>query len=145
MQLSVRETEKAKSQIGFFLCSSSQPLKAYAVFCQRVLLARNYLLQNSHRYLSLPSVWLNAQNEKGFTGTTGWYQQVQETRASLPNYKIELKAFAEAVLELKTEPTAANFQYWKAYFIERHTPGLLSLFFYTTEAQGINLYILSNF
>lgn len=123
-----REINEAKKKIRFYFLKSGDLRKAYSVFCQRVLLARQYLSNNSNRFIPLPSVWLNAENEKGFTGTASWYQDVYEARQSLPFYKIELKALAEAVWELSQEPTQNNFHYWKNYFIDRKTPGLLSLF-----------------
>ncbi|HEY6914609.1 MAG TPA: hypothetical protein VI413_08035, partial [Paludibacter sp.] len=89
----------------------------------------------SNRFAPLPSLWFNPENEKGFAGTKQWYRKVYEARQSLPNYKIELKALAEAVLEVSTEPTQNNFHYWKNYFIERKTPGLLSLFLITVANQ----------
>ncbi|MBL0267165.1 MAG: hypothetical protein IPP99_00365 [Chitinophagaceae bacterium] len=35
---------------------------------------------------------------------------------------------AKAVLEFSQEPTIQNYQYWRKYFIEKETPGLLNLF-----------------
>jgi hypothetical protein len=130
-----KEAESAKRQIRLFFEPSGNLKKAYTVFCQRVLLAHQYLSNASNRFIPLPSVWLNPENEKGFAGTQQWYQKVYDARQSLPNYKIELKALAEAVFEVSIEPTQNNFHYWKNYFIERKTPGLLSLFLNTIANQ----------
>ena len=78
--------------------------------------------------MPLPSVWFDRNNEFGFTGTKEWYAQIKNVRASLPAYKEEIKALAEAVLEYSEEPTLQNFAYWRSYFIEKGTPGLLNLF-----------------
>ena len=48
------------------------------------------------------------------------------------------KALAEAVLEFSEEPTIQNFQYWRRYFIDRETPGLLNLFQVTAIQQLCN-------
>jgi hypothetical protein len=126
-----KEKEEARSAIKHYLLSATDAYQAYLMFCQRVLLARQYITKSSNRYMPLPSHWLDKNNETGFAGTSKWYDKIREVRASLPIYKIELKALAEAILEMKEEPTAANFQYWRNYFIEKKAPGLLFLFLAT--------------
>lgn len=124
---SATETVAAKEQIKELLTKAPDPYKAYLAFGERVLLARHYLAQNRHRYVPLPTVWLHPQNPKGYAGTAAWHQRILEVRASLPVYKIELRALAEGVLEMTEEPTVQNFLYWKNYFIEKRAPGLLQL------------------
>lgn len=92
-----KEVENAKKQISWFFEISTDLKRAYTVFCQRVLLARHYLSHASNRFMPVPSIWLDPRNEKGFEGTKQWYQKVCDHRQALPNYKVELKAFAEAV------------------------------------------------
>lgn len=135
-----KEIENAKEQIRLFFELCTDLKKAYTVFCQRVLLARQYLSNASNRFMPLPSIWFNAQNEKGFAGTKQWYQKLYDARQSLPNFKIELKALAEAIYEVSMEPTQNNFHYWKNYFIERKTPGLLSLFLNTVANQQFQIH-----
>jgi hypothetical protein len=128
---SEKEKEEAKSAIKNYLLSATDAYQAYLVFCQRVLLTRQYINNSSNRYMPLPSHWLDKNNETGFAGTGKWYDKIKEVRASLPIYKIELKALAESILEMKEEPTASNFNYWRNYFIEKQAPGLLFLFLAT--------------
>lgn len=127
-QFSQKEIDTAKEKITQYLRLSKHPEKAFSIFCQRVLLARYYVSKNSSRYIPLPSVWLDRYNATGFAGTKAWYVEIKSVRESLPNYKNELKAIAEAVLEFSEEPTIQNYQYWRKYFIDKQMPGLLNLF-----------------
>ena len=127
-QFSQKEIETGKEKIAEYLKLAKHPARAFSIFCQRVLLARYYVSKNSSRYIPLPSVWLDKDNSTGFAGTKAWYEEIKSVRESLPNYKNELKAMAEAVLEFSEEPTVQNYQYWRKYFMEKQTPGLLNLF-----------------
>ena len=119
--------------------ASKTPNKAYKSFCQRVLLARQYVNSSPNRYIPLPTIWLDKENATGFAGTKQWLNDILAVRSSLPNYKTELKAFAEAILEMKEEPTAENFHYWRNYFIDNKTSGLLTLFLTTIANQQFGL------
>jgi hypothetical protein len=127
-QFSQKEIETGKEKIAEYLLLAKNPARAFSIFCQRVLLARYYVSKNPARYIPLPSVWLDRNNATGFAGTKAWYDEIKSVRESLPNYKSELKAMAEAVLEFSEEPTIQNYQYWRKFFIEKQTPGLLNLF-----------------
>lgn len=125
---SATETSAARALITGLLATAPDPYKAYLAFGERVLLACHYLAGSLQRYVPLPTVWLHPANDKGYRGTEAWYQKVLEERASLPVYKIELRALAEGVLEMTEEPTVQNFLYWKSYFIDKRAPGVLQLF-----------------
>jgi len=127
-QFSAREIRTSKEKIEEYFTLAKNPRNAFLSFCQRVLLARQYVNQAKGRYMPLPSVWFDKNNEYGFAGTKDWYAEIRLVRSSLPNYKEEIKALAEAVLEYSEEPTLQNFTYWRSYFIEKGTPGLLNLF-----------------
>ena len=128
---SAKEINTSKQSIKEILQAAASPADAYHIFCQRVLLARQYVNSQPNRYIPLPSVWLYKENATGFAGTREWYNNIRDTRAALPQYKIELKAFSEAVLEMSEDPSIPNFQYWSNYFKEKKMPGLLSLFLCT--------------
>jgi hypothetical protein len=134
VKFSVRETELAKQKIAAHLLSEN-PEKTLLAFCQRVLLARDYITKNPGRYIPLPSVWLDEKNTLGFSGTQRWYDQISTIRKSLPAYKTGIKALAEAVIEVSKDPSRGNYEYWRSYFIERNTPGLLNLFQIVTVQQ----------
>ncbi|RZK08543.1 MAG: hypothetical protein EOO46_14190 [Flavobacterium sp.] len=125
---STREINIAKEKIEEYFTLVENPRSAFLSFCQRVLLARQYVNGAKGRFMPLPSVWFDKNNEYGFVGTKDWYTQIKQVRLSLPAYKEEIKALAEAILEYGEEPSAQNFTYWRNYFIERGTPGLLNLF-----------------
>lgn len=128
VQFSTKEINAAKENITEYFQLAKDPRKAFLSFCQRVLLARQYISGGKERYMPIPSQWFDKNNEVGFAGTKTWYADIRNIRASLPNYKQEIKALAEAVLEYSEEPTIQNFHYWRAYFIDKGTPGLLNLF-----------------
>lgn len=128
---SEKEIAAAKSNIKELLLAAKRPIRCYNIFCQRVLLARQYVLASPTRFIPLPSVWLDNQNPLGFAGTKAWYLNIKKQRASLPNYKIELKALGVAVLEMSEDPTPENYQNWKNYFVEKKAIGLLDLFQHT--------------
>jgi len=125
---SATEVEGARALLREELTKAPDAYKAYLAFGERVQLARYYVAARPDRYVPLPTVWLHPDNAKGYRGTAAWHQRILDMRASLPVYKIELRALAEGVLELTEEPTVQNFLYWKRYFIEKKAPGLLQLF-----------------
>ncbi len=129
--LSNFEIQKAKAIIFNDIARAIDPYKEAVMFCQRVLLTKEYIGLRAGRFIPLPSAWLNHDNEKGYAGTKKWYDKLIETRISMPLYKIIYKAFAEAVLEMAEEPSHANFRYWKNYFLEKKTPMLHQLFIST--------------
>lgn len=134
-QFSSKEIRTTKQNIEVYFLLAKSPRNAFLSFCQRVLLARHYLTSNKGRYMPLPSIWFDKNNEYGFVGTKKWYAEIKDVRTSLPGYKEEIKALAEAVLEYSEEPTEKNFFYWRNYFIEKGTPGLLNLFQVTAINQ----------
>lgn len=130
-EFSTPEKEKASRLIKDFLQSRPNPLKAYAEYVQRVLLARQYILSHPGKYVPLPVQWLSPENKNGFAGTQRWYAAIENTRHSLPAFKQTLKAFPEAVLETVQSGKANDFHYWRSYFAEREAQGLLNLFLAT--------------
>jgi hypothetical protein len=135
---SSKEIETAKESIYEYLTLAKSPRKAFITFCQRILLARNYVKACKGRYIPLPSIWFDRDFKDGFVGTRKWYAEIKTIRESLPNYKQEIKALAEAVLEFNDEPSIQNYQYWRQYFIEKAAPGLLNLFQVTAIQQLCN-------
>lgn len=131
LDFSVHEKETAISFISNMLQQGSSHKKEYSQFVQRVLLARQYISTHPGTYIPIPSQWFDTENKKGFAGTKQWFDTVQNTRASLPQYKITLKAFAEAVQETVETGKPADFHYWRSYFIQQNTQGLLNLFLST--------------
>ena len=45
------------------------------VFCERVMLAKKYVLRFPYRYIPHPCIWFDNKNPKGFRGTKKWYER----------------------------------------------------------------------
>jgi hypothetical protein len=123
-----KEVKAAKARINDLFTSSKNPDKAFIDFAQRVILARHYISSNKGRYIPLPSVWLDQDNEKGFAGTKQWLAEIKSIRSSMPNYKIVIKELAEAALEYSSEPGILNYNIWRTYLLNANAPGLFNLF-----------------
>ena len=130
-QFSAEEIETAKAFISSFLHQAGSHKIKYSEFVQRVLLARIYVSSHPGKYIPLPSRWFCTKNTNGFMGTEKWYKAVQQTRAAIPLYKQSLRAFAEAVSETTQTGKATDFHYWRSYFIQQNTNGLLNLYLST--------------
>lgn len=57
--------------------------KHFTGYCERVLLAKEYVSRFSHRYIPHPCIWLNKLNPKGFAGTKAWYLKNLERRKEI--------------------------------------------------------------
>lgn len=130
-QFAAPEIEKAKEFISRFLQQDNNHKIKYLEFVQRILLARQYVSSHPGTYIPVPSQWFSTENVKGFTDTEKWYNTIQQTRTAMPLYKQVLKAFAEAVLETTQTFKAKDFHYWRSYFIQQKTNGLLNLYLST--------------
>lgn len=124
---SEEEIKKTKKHIRQFLINAADPYKAYLEYCQRILLMRQYLLDNDGATIpELPSHWLQARH--GFPISAIWFKTLQRVRTALPLYKHDMKALAEAVLEMTEDPTASNFNYWISWFKARNANDELMMF-----------------
>ena len=45
----------------------------FTAYCERILLAKEYVSRFSYRYIPHPCIWLDKENPKGFAGTKRWY------------------------------------------------------------------------
>jgi hypothetical protein len=131
MEFSTQEKQVAKEFIENFIHQSTNHKKAYNELVQRVLLARQYVNTHPGTYIPFPSIWFNTQNKNGYIGTQKWFNTVQINRASLPNYKQSLKAFAQAIEETTQSNNPTDFHYWRTYFVEQNSQSLLNLFLST--------------
>lgn len=123
-----KEILAAKVKISDLFTSSKNTDKAFIDFAQRVILARHYITSNKGRYIPLPSVWLDQENERGFAGTKQWLSEIKSIRSSMPNYKIVIKELAQATLEYSSDPSILNYNIWRTYFLNANAPGLFNLF-----------------
>ena len=128
LDFSIVEIDTAMKFIKEFIYKGDDPYDNYLIFCQRVIMAYSYIKRENGKYVPLPSNWFDKANDNGFAGTAKWMDALNNKRKALPLYRIELKAMAEAVLEMTEDPTVANFRYWKTYLLDRKQEGLYSLF-----------------
>ena len=126
--LSSQEIRSSKSFIRNFICNAPEAYPAYLEYCQRVLLAREYIIKNPDKYVPIPSIWFCTKNVNGFAGTARWFRNTQDIRRALPLYRNQFKALPEAILEMIEEPTARNFHYWREWFIIRNKQATVNLF-----------------
>ncbi|WP_207515023.1 hypothetical protein [Longitalea luteola] len=127
-EFSSLEKSEAKYYIKEWITGGKKPLKAFTNFCQRIILARQNIKSLNTDFLTLPSLWLDKENIEGYASTKELLERIKVIRHSLPNFQIEIKALAEAVLEFAEEPTKENFIYWRSYFIEKDEPVLLNIY-----------------
>lgn len=127
MIFSRTEIAEAKRSIKEWL-KGRNPEKSFVNFCQRIILARLNVKTLNADLLALPSIWFDPENPEGFAVIKEWLDEIRTIRRSLPGFKIEIKALAEAVAEFSEEPTSENYAYWRNYFIEKQEPVLLNLF-----------------
>lgn len=125
---SIHETHLAKRLIKYHITQCSNPLDGYMQFCQRVLIAWEYVNKDPERFIPHPTLWLKPEYSYGYMGTESWYKNLLGMRAALPLYRHQYKALPEAILEMQDEPTAANFHYWRTWFLERNKQRALNLF-----------------
>lgn len=52
----------------------------FSSYCERILLAKEYVNRATHRYIPHPCIWLNKINPKGFAGTKAWYARLVDKR-----------------------------------------------------------------
>lgn len=128
LDFSAEEIRTAKEFIRRSITSENDAYMNYLNFCQRVLMAYMYIKREHNKYIPIPSIWFDEGNTNGYAGTIKWMNSLSTKRKSLPLFRIELKAMAEAILEMNEEPCMANFRYWRSYLLERKQNGLYSLF-----------------
>lgn len=126
--LSMNELALAKRLVHFHILSYDNIYEGYIIYCQRVLMARDYLSRNPEKFVPRPSLWMHPSNINGYMGTALWYNNLAAVRKALPLYRHQLKTLPEAVLNMIETPTAANFHYWRTWFIERKKHPSLNLF-----------------
>ncbi|HEU0065158.1 MAG TPA: hypothetical protein VFQ58_09005, partial [Flavisolibacter sp.] len=122
------EVEFAQQFITAFIAGSDDYFKRYRFYCQRIAMVHAYINEKDGRYIPPPTIWFDAANVNGFYGTEKWMANLEKKRKSLPLFRMEYKALAEGVLEMIEEPVISNYNYWKAYFLERGHDEIYQLF-----------------
>ena len=82
----------------------------FIMFCERVLLAHQYLQRNKTRFVPHPLKWLSPYFEHGYVGTKAWYLDMLHERQYIVVHRFELKVFAESFYLFMKHPTKESFQ-----------------------------------
>lgn len=92
------EVELAKAEIENLILHPSLLVsrEKFIAFCERVLLAYQYLQRNPNRYVPHPLKWLSPHYEHGYAGTKVWYLDMKHERQYIVIHRFELKVLAEA-------------------------------------------------
>ena len=136
--ISEEEKRRCMALIKTYLLDAPDPQDAYNDMIQRILLAREYVMQQEGRWIPAPAEWFDHGNPHGFAGTERWLQRVKEKRRAYPLYRQALRAFAEAIQEIKETGDAKDFHYWRSYFAERRWNRLLNLLLATVGNMRFN-------
>lgn len=86
---------------------NSSSKRYFIQYCERVLLAKNYIDRFAHRFIPHPCIWLDRNYNKGFAGTKYWYEQIQAGRIFnedlLTGQRTLAELYAEYVLTNNTK------------------------------------------
>ena len=56
---------------------AAQSSAHFASYCERIMMAKQYVLRSPHRFIPHPCIWLNKHYSKGFAGTRAWYEHAR--------------------------------------------------------------------
>ena len=126
LQFTGMEKQKAIAEIYQYILEGSNPEKGYRTYLERIVLYTCYAEEPMSNLL--PSLWLSPAAKTGFAKTASSIQQIEMMRESIPAYRVETKALAEALQEMSEHPSPQNFIYWKDYFTLIKQERLLELF-----------------
>ena len=114
------EIEKLKLIISRLFANAHDPYLAYLEFCQRIMLADEYI--NRYRggmLITHAVIWFRPCFPLGYFKTKWMYDDLMSIRKKKPIWKKEWKDLAEAALDLVEGPFRENFEYWTNWFNER--------------------------
>jgi hypothetical protein len=106
------EVELAKAEIENLILHPSLLVsrEKFIAFCERVLLAYQYLQRKPNRYVPHPLKWLSPHYEHGYAGTKAWYLDMVHERQYIVIHRFELKVFAEAFYSYMMQTNKEGFQ-----------------------------------
>ncbi len=123
------KAREAKACIRAFITHGGAYYKNFAAFCQRILMVRYFMSRNPWFEIRFDILtWLKPEVKRGFVKTANAFEEMQGIRKLDPLFRLELKAFPEAVLELAEEGTPEIFDYWNDWFAERKAWGVREMF-----------------
>ncbi len=128
LQFTTAEKKKAIHEIEQYIMEAENEENGLRIFLERIILFTQYKKTTGYNGHLLPSVWLSAAAPDGFAQTGAPMKQILDMRKSIPAYRIEIKALAEALIEIAALPSKQNFVYWKDYFTQAKQERSLEMF-----------------
>jgi hypothetical protein len=126
-QFSPKELKQALQQIRSFLLNATDLNTGFTELVQRLIIARQQLPSDYGSTRTLPSVWFSAGYPHGLASTQSAYNSLLKRRSVNPLYRIGLKSFADALLQVYENPSTENYHYWRSWFQQRHSNRLLNI------------------
>ena len=130
------ELMHVRGQIYRIISNGSNPYDAYMEFCQRILLAVDYITRYQGGALCKNCcVWFLPSCKEGYVKTGLMYERHLKRREKSPQWKKQWKPLAEAVLEMSEGHIDEKFEYWINWFEERKAHYELFIFMRAIEFQ----------
>lgn len=106
------EVELIKQQIEEIIIHPSLLVSRenFIMYCERVLLAHQYLQRNEARFVPHPLKWFSPHFEHGYSGTLSWYLDMVHERQYIVVHRFELKVFAESFYLYLQQSNKESFQ-----------------------------------
>ena len=130
MEEAVHDAQFVKKIIREKITSGKDPYQNYLVYCERILLCWKVMVQEyAFGQMEMPHTWFDPKNENGFKVSKIFHALLKKERLRNARANAEIKALAEAVLELVEIPNKINFNYWKNWFAEAYAYDEYILFY----------------
>ncbi len=124
-----KEVERVKQEISTYFLSSTDLQKAFIAFCERIILANQYFVDETPKYLPHPSIWFNKHFQYGFPETLSWYNKLQQKRAEIPDYREYIYILAKSYWQYTNKPYGKAFIKCRKKLLQLKEYGLIRLFY----------------
>lgn len=122
-----KEVSLLKQGFRAFLVQQPDQYGRFVELVQRILLTKEYYrLYGRTNKPCLPSLWL--ADASGFLLSASWYKALEKKRKTIPLYKLEWKALAEALLEITEQGSLGLLRYWNNWFLKHNAVTEMLLF-----------------
>lgn len=125
----LKEELIAKKFIRQYISNQADRYEAYLEFCQRILLLHKQIMKVRGFIPGAPSRFFDPYNAAGFAVSLDLFLKVQHNRLQWPLFNHAMKAFCEALLDMREEACEEVFHYWINWFRERNALEEYSLFY----------------
>lgn len=116
------EIQIAEQMLHDYFNATPNVATRFVHFCERVLLAYQYLQRKQDRYIPHPLKWLSPHYEHGYRGTSEWHKDLLHERTYIPVHRFELRVLSEGYLRFVMAPTSENYHMGKQA-VKHYTQG----------------------